>query len=115
VWGCSLGKMDMIDNKKIVNLANKVVKLANKELDNKKTKWDADQLKSIVLPEMKMLLKSHMDENDFCDFLSENQMLESTYLIVDSLDGLNKSTLGKTILRLQNRIDKAMKRTKRPT
>ena len=113
--GCAHVKMDIMDDKIIVNFANKVVKLANKELDNKKTKWDADQLKSVVLPEIKMLLKSHTDKKVFYDYLSENQMLESTYLIIDSLDGLNKSTLGKTILRLQNRIDKAMKRTKRPT
>ncbi len=112
--GCSLGKISVIDDKKIVTLANKVADQVNKELDNKKTKWDANQLKSIVLPEIKMLLKSHDDKKKFYEYLSENEMLESTYLIIDSLDGLNKSTLGKTILCLQNRIDKAMKRTKRP-
>ncbi len=115
VVGCSLGKIDIIDDKKIVNLANKVVEQVNKELDSKKTKWNVNQLESIVLPEMKMLSKAHADENAFFIFLSENKMLESTYLIIDSLNGLNKSNLGKTILRLQNRIDKAMKRTKRPT
>lgn len=106
--GCSLEEIAKRDDKIIVAQAKKVIDQANKELNKEKTKWDAEQIKTVVLPEMNMLLKSHTDKKEFYVFLSDNKMLESTYLIIDSLDCLNKSSLGKTILCLQDRIDKAM-------
>ena len=59
-------------------------------------------LKNIVIPEMNEL-KLHADKGDvYYKYGKKQRMLESTYLITDSLNALDSTSLGRKIIQLQD-------------
>ncbi len=65
------------------------------------SKWDYEQIHSVVIPEMEELLM-HMENGEvFFKYGKQQRLLESSYLITDSLDCLCETKLGKEILGLQ--------------
>lgn len=69
---------------------------------NGNSRWGERELKNIVIPEMNEL-KLHADRGDiYYKYGKKQRMLESTYLITDSLNALDSTSLGSKIILLQD-------------
>lgn len=67
--------------------------------------WYIDQLEKIVIPEMTELLQ-HLSGGDlFLKYGKDQRLLESTYLLTDSLNMLSSTPLGLQISNLQTKIN----------
>ncbi len=76
------------------------------ELKNKDSIWDKNQLVSIVRPEIEELLYYFEKGKIFFKYGTKQRMLESTYIITDSLENLSNTRLGKEIIKLQETYSK---------
>ena len=87
------------------NLLNSILDEAVNEetrAQNGSSRWKEGELKNIVIPEMNEL-KLHADRGDvFFKYGKKQRMLESTYLIIDSLNALDRTSLGRKIILLQD-------------
>lgn len=63
--------------------------------------WEVKQLEQVVLPEVHALLSYALAGKVFFRYGKGNRLLESTYLLTDSLQNLSSTTLGKKIIELQ--------------
>lgn len=80
-------------------------KLSNGEM----SKWNYQQLQNIILPEMKELLSYAMNGKVYFKYGRKQRLLESTYLLTDSLEHLNKTSLGQKVLKLQQLLNSIIK------
>ena len=91
-----------------LNLLNSILDEAVNEearAQNGNSRWGERELKNIVIPEMNEL-KLHADRGDvFFKYGKNQRMLESTYLITDSLKELDSTSLGRKIILLQDMCD----------
>ena len=87
------------------NLLNSILDEAVNEetrAQNGNSRWREGELKNIVIPEMNEL-KLHADRGDvFFKYGKKQRMLESAYLIIDSLNALDRTSLGRKIILLQD-------------
>ncbi len=94
--------------KSLLNLLNSILEEAVIEVaraQNCNSRWEESELKNIVIPEMNEL-KLHADRGDvFFKYGKNQRMLESTYLITDSLKELDSTSLGRKIILLQDMCD----------
>ena len=67
--------------------------------------WNADQLEWVVIPEMIELLQYLLRGELFLKYGKQQRMLESTYLLTDSLNMLSNTPLGLRIRNLQEKIN----------
>jgi len=75
----------------------------NKKIDNgEKSGWDYGQLQNIVYSEMNELLSHAIKGEIYFKYGKKQRMLESTYLLTDSLKDINQTPLGEKILILQH-------------
>lgn len=65
------------------------------------SKWNTQQLKNFILPEMNELLVYALKGQIFFKYGKSQRLLETTYLMTDSLDNLNETILGEKITELQ--------------
>ena len=67
--------------------------------------WDADQLAHIVIPEMRQLRQYLLKGELFLKYGKQQRLLESAYLMTDSLNMLSHTPLGIQIRNLQEKIN----------
>lgn len=67
--------------------------------------WNADQLAHIVIPEMTQLRQYLLKGELFLKYGKQQRLLESTYLMTDSLHMLRHTPLGVQIANLQEKIN----------
>ena len=67
--------------------------------------WNADQLAHIVIPEMTQLRQYLLKGELFLKYGKQQRLLESTYLMTDSLNMLSRTPLGGQIRNLQEKIN----------
>ena len=88
-----------------INLLNSILDEAINEetrVQNGNARWEERELKNIVIPEMNEL-KLHADRGYvYFKYNKKQRMLESTYLIIDSLKALDSTSLGRKIMLLQD-------------
>ena len=88
-----------------LNLLNSILDEAVNEearAQNGNSRWGERELKNIVIPEMNEL-KLHAERGDvYFRYGKKHRMLESTYLIIDSLKALVSTSLGRKIMLLQD-------------
>ena len=86
----------------IITLANREVTIISK---GGISDWYLVQLESIVLPEMGELLQYILKGYLFLKHGRQQRLLESTYILTDSLNAIAKTPLGIEITRLQVKIN----------
>lgn len=70
--------------------------------NHEKSLWSFGQIQNIVLPELSGLL-SHAKQGElYFKYGKKRRVLESTYIITDSIENLAGTELGKRILNLQD-------------
>lgn len=69
--------------------------------DGNFSRWDKELLNKVVFPEMNELLAYALKGKGFFKYGKKQRLLESTYLITDSINGLNDTPLGEKIIELQ--------------
>lgn len=67
--------------------------------------WNVAQLEQIVIPEMSVLLQYLSRGELFLKYGKQQRLLESTYLLTDSLNLLSNTPLGLQIRNLQEKIN----------
>lgn len=90
----------------MIEQLKKILIIIENEISNEHSLWDKDQLIKVIKPEMEELYDYFKSGKNFFKYGKNQRMLESTYLITDSLKNLKNTNLGKEILKLQNIYDK---------
>lgn len=90
----------------MVEQLKRVLKSIEEELKNENSIWDKEQLISVVKPEMKELYTHFVNGRVFFKYGKKQRMLESTYIMTDSIKNLNNTRLGKEIIKLQEKYNK---------
>ncbi|MGN0819003.1 MAG: hypothetical protein ACI4M6_01210 [Christensenellaceae bacterium] len=85
----------MVEQLKIVLIS------IGEEIKSENSIWDKKQLVSIVKPEMEELYSYFANGRVFFKYGKKQRMLESTYIMTDSIRNLNNTSLGKEIIKLQ--------------
>lgn len=73
--------------------------------DGKMSLWNLDQIQKVIIPEITQLLSYANKGEIYFKHGKKQRLLESSYLITDSLHDLSHTVLGKSILNLQNFYD----------
>ncbi len=99
----------MKKNNLFISLLLDVLECAEKEettiLDGKLSLWNLEQIQKVIVPETSELLSYANKGKTYFKYGKKQRILESSYLITDSLSDLSHTTLGKCILKLQNLYD----------
>ena len=77
----------------------------NAILDGKLSLWNLEQIQKVIIPEISELLSYANKGKIYFKYGKKQRLLESSYLIIDSLNDLSHTVLGKCILRLQKFYD----------
>lgn len=80
-------------------------KRKNAILDGKESLWNLEQIQKVIVPEISELLSYANKGKIYFKYGKEQRLLESSYLITDSLNDLSHTALGECVLRLQNLYD----------
>lgn len=86
----------------MIEQLEKILIILENEILVKNSIWDKNQLIKVIKPEMEELYFYFKSGKKFFKYGKNQRMLESTYLITDSLKNLKNTNLGKEILELQN-------------
>lgn len=89
----------------MIEQLKKILIIIENEISDEHSLWDKDQLIKVIKPEMEELYDYFKSGKKFFKYDKNQRMLESTYLITDSLKNLKNTNLGKEILKLQNIYD----------
>ena len=76
------------------------------EIKSENSIWDKEQLISIVKPEINELYSHFANGRVFFKYGKKQKMLESTYIMTDSIRNLINTSLGKEIIKLQEKYNK---------
>lgn len=77
----------------------------NAILDGKDSLWSLEQIQKVIVPEISELLSYANKGKIYFKYGKKQRLLESSYLITDSLNDLSHTALGKCVLKLQNFYD----------
>lgn len=93
-----------------VDVLKKIIMLTQAEIskvDNgEESPWTTTQLQHTVLPEISELLAHALEGRVFYKYGKSQKMLESSYMLTDSLKPLVQTELGKEISELQQLYNK---------
>lgn len=89
----------------LVDILDCAEKEKNAILDGKLSLWNLEQIQKVIVPEISELLSYANKGVIYFKYGKKQRLLESSYLITDSLNDLSHTTLGKCILKLQNLYD----------
>ena len=93
-----------------IDLLTEVLDCAGKEeraiFDGKESPWDLKQIQEVVIPETNELLSYAKKGEAYFKYGRHERLLESAYLITDSLNDLAHTDLGECILKVQDFYDK---------
>lgn len=70
--------------------------------DGKNSLWTLEQIQKVIVPEISELLSYANNGVVYFKYGKKQRLLESSYLITDSLNDLSHTALGKRILKVQN-------------
>ena len=90
----------------MVEQLKRVLNSVESEMESENSIWDKEQLISVVKPEMEELYTHFKNGRVFFKYGKKQRMLESTYIITDSMRNLSNTSLGKEIIRLQEKYYK---------
>ena len=97
------------DREEYKEILDNIIGLAHHELTTIRNGgiscWYIDQLEQIVIPEMTELLQHLLGGDLFLKYGKDQRLLESTYLLTDSLNMLSSTPLGLQISNLQTKIN----------
>lgn len=85
----------------MIEQLKRVLNSIEEEIKSENSIWDKEQLISIVKPEMEELYTHFVNGRVFFKYGKKQRMLESTYIITDSIKNLKETILGKEIIKLQ--------------
>lgn len=86
----------------MIEQLKKILIILENEIFDENSIWDKDQLTKVIKPEMEELYNYFKSGKKFFKYGKNQRMLQSTYLITDSIKNLKNTILGKEILKLQN-------------
>lgn len=89
----------------MIEQLKKILIILDAEIFDETSIWDKEQLLKVIKPEMEELYDYFKNGEIFFKYGKNQRMLESTYLITDSMKNLKNTILGKEILKLQNIYD----------
>ena len=96
----------MKNNNLFICLLVDILECAEKEknaiLDGKLSMWNLEQIQKVIIPEISELLSYANKGKIYFKYGKKHRLLESSYLITDSLNDLSHTALGECVLRLQN-------------
>ena len=99
----------MKKNNLFVCLLVDILECAEKEktaiLEGKLSLWNLEQIQKVIIPEISELLLYANKGKIYFKYGKKQRLLESSYLITDSLNDLSHTTLGEYVLKLQNLYD----------
>ena len=90
----------------MVEQLKRVLNSVEAEMKSENSIWDKEQLISVVKPEMEELYTHSKNGRVFFKYGKKQRMLESTYIITDSTRNLCNTSLGKEIIKLQEKYNK---------
>ena len=90
----------------MIEQLKRVLNSIEEEIKSENSIWDKEQLISIVKPEMEELYTHFVNGKVFFKYGKKQRMLESTYIITDSIKNLKETILGKEIIKLQELYNK---------
>ncbi len=90
----------------MVEQLKKILIEIEKEIDSENSIWDKEQLVYVVKPEIEKLYAYFANGKVFFKYGKKQRMLESTYIITDSINSLMSTVLGKEIIKLQDMYNK---------
>ena len=77
----------------------------NAMLDGKESLWNLEQIQKVIVPEISELLSYANKGKIYFKYGKKQRLLESSYLITDSLNDLAHTALGECVFKLQNFYD----------
>lgn len=89
----------------LVDILDCAEKEKNTILDGKESLWNLEQIQKVIIPEMSELLSHANKGKIYFKYGKKQRLLESSYLITDSINDLSHTSLGERVLRLQNLYD----------
>ncbi|MFQ7793039.1 MAG: hypothetical protein ACLRH3_07215 [Acutalibacteraceae bacterium] len=89
----------------LVDILDCAEKEKNAILDGKESLWNLEQIQKVIVPEISELLSYANKGKIYFKYGKKQRLLESSYLITDSLNDLSHTALGECVLRLQNLYD----------
>ena len=110
-WISVLGQKDNVMKKNnlficsLVDILDCAEKEKNAILDGKESLWNLEQIQKVIVPEISELLSYANKGKIYFKYGKKQRLLESSYLITDSLNDLSHTALGECVLRLQNLYD----------
>ena len=90
----------------MVEQLKRVLNSVEEEMKRENSIWDKEQLISVVKPEMEELYTHFKNGRVFFKYGKKQRMLESTYITTDSIRNLSNTSLGKEIIKLQEKYNK---------
>ena len=90
----------------MVEQLKKVLSSVEAEMKSENSIWNKEQLISVVKPEMEELYTHFKNGRVFFKYGKKQRMLESTYIMTDSIRNLSSTSLGKEIIKLQEKYNK---------
>ncbi len=95
----------LIKQKIFIGILKEVISCAEIEIkninDGKESIWTIGQIENVVLPEMRELLSYALKGIVFYKYGEKQRLLESAYIMTDTLEHLDNTALGKQIDKLQ--------------
>lgn len=90
----------------MVEQLKKVLSSVEAEMKSENSIWNKEQLISVVKPEMEELYTHFKNGRVFFKYGKKQRILESTYIMTDSIRNLSSTSLGKEIIKLQEKYNK---------
>ena len=90
----------------MVEQLKRVLNSVEEEMKRENSIWDKEQLISVVKPEMEELYTHFKNGRVFFKYGKKQRLLESTYIMTDAIKNLSNISLGKEIIKLQEKYNK---------
>lgn len=105
---CCMSIANIEDLEEYKEILDSIIALAHQEVsiikNGGKSGWSLGQLEKIVLPEMVELQQYVLRGKLFLKYGKEQRLLESTYILTDSINAISITPLGGQICKLQVKI-----------
>lgn len=106
---CCILITDKKDHEEYKQILENIIALAHREVttifNGGISDWTLFQLENIILPEMDELIQHILKGHLFLKYGRHQRLLESTYMLSDSLNKIAKTPLGVQITMLQGKIN----------
>ncbi len=90
----------------MVEQLKRVLNSIEEEIKSENSIWDKEQLISVIKPEMEELYTHFKNGRVFFKYGKKQRLLESTYIMTDAIRNLSNTSLGKEIIKLQEKYNK---------